>query len=163
MDTHQMFHPSSNRLSGFLEVSALFISLAQSGGVQYKAGYLRLETSGYQPGLGRKATSRRDRKRSRWCAVRQSCLIVLEEPGEVCCIFFVSFTHLINVPVNYFGCLPLGFRFQDRTSGALLSQRSPPPSPGTCGQGVSHRRTHARSRDAPGDGSRLYVDDGLDY
>lgn len=82
--TCQMFHPSSNRLSGFLEVSALFIALAQSGGVQYKAGYLRFETSGSHPGLGRKATSRRDRRQSRWCAVRESCLVVLEEPGEVC-------------------------------------------------------------------------------
>lgn len=79
-----MFHPSSNRLSGFLEVSALFISLAQSGGVQYKAGYLRLEPSGNHPGPGRKATSRRDRKQSRWCAVRESYLVVLEEAGEVC-------------------------------------------------------------------------------
>ena len=81
-----MFHPTSNRLSSFLEVSALFISLARSGGVQYKAGYLRLETSGNNPGPGRKATSRRDRKQSRWCAVRESCLVILEEPGEVCCI-----------------------------------------------------------------------------
>jgi hypothetical protein len=85
-----MFHPSSNKLSGFLEVSALFISLAQSGGVQYKAGYLRFETSGSTPGLGRKATSRRDRKHFRWCAVRESCLVILEEPGEVCCISFQS-------------------------------------------------------------------------
>lgn len=85
-----MFHPSSNRLSGFLEVSALFISLAQSGGIQYKAGYLRFETSGSTPGPGRKATSRRDRKQFRWCAVRESCLVVLEEPGEVCCISFQS-------------------------------------------------------------------------
>lgn len=78
-----MFHPSSNRLSGFLEVSALFITLAQSGGVQYKAGYLRIETSGNQPRLGRKATTTRARKQSRWCAVRESCLVVLEESGEV--------------------------------------------------------------------------------
>lgn len=83
-----MFHPSSNRLSGFLEVSALFISLARAGGVQYKAGFLRLEASGSNTGIGRKATSRRDRKQSRWCAVRESCLVVLEEPGEVCCSSF---------------------------------------------------------------------------
>lgn len=86
-----MFHPSSNRLSGFLEVSALFISLAQAGGVQYKAGFLRFETPGNNPGLGRKATRRRDRKQSRWCTVRDGYLVILEEPGEVCCIYFPSY------------------------------------------------------------------------
>ena len=38
-----MFHPNSNRLASFLEISALSIALAQSGGAQYKAGYLRIE------------------------------------------------------------------------------------------------------------------------
>ncbi|KAF8550810.1 phospholipase D [Imleria badia] len=99
-----MFHPSSNRLSGFLEVSALFISLAQSGGVQYKAGYLRLETSGNHPALGRKATSRRDRKQSRWCAVRQSYLVVLEESGELTIldVFLLDSDFKIVRPVRYY-------------------------------------------------------------
>lgn len=77
-----MFHPSSNRLSGFLEMSALFISLAQSGGAQYKAGFLRIEVSG-SAGLGRKSARWRERKESRWCAVRESYLVILEDPGEV--------------------------------------------------------------------------------
>ncbi|KAF8120583.1 phospholipase D [Boletus edulis] len=99
-----MFHPSSNRLSGFLEVSALFISLAQSGGIQYKAGYLRFELSGSNPGLGRKATSRTDRKQSRWCAVRESCLVILEEPGEltVLDVFLLDSDFKIVRPIRYY-------------------------------------------------------------
>lgn len=77
----QMFHPSSNRLAGFLEISALSISLAQSGGAQYKAGYLRIEAD--KGGFGRKSASWKDRREQRWCSVRESYLVVLEEPGEV--------------------------------------------------------------------------------
>lgn len=80
----QMFHPSSNRLAGFLEISALSISLAQSGGNQYKAGFLRIESSGNGGGeFGRKSARWREKKQSRWCAVRESYLVALEEPGEV--------------------------------------------------------------------------------
>ena len=80
----QMFHPSSNRLAGFLEISALSIALAKSGGAQYKAGYLRIEAStNGGSGFGRKSASWKERKESRWCAVRESYLVVVEEPGEV--------------------------------------------------------------------------------
>ena len=75
-----MFHPSSNRLAGFLEISALSITLAQSGGAQSKAGYLRIVSS--VGGFGRKAASLKAKKEV-WCAVRESYLVVLEEPGEV--------------------------------------------------------------------------------
>jgi phospholipase D1/2 len=75
-----MFHPSSNRLAGFLEISALSIALAQSGGAQSKAGYLRIVSS--VGGFGRKAASLKATKEV-WCAVRESYLVVLEEPGEV--------------------------------------------------------------------------------
>jgi phospholipase D1/2 len=78
-----MFHPSSNRLAGFLEISALFISLAKSGGYQYKAGFLRIEAVGPKASLGRKSSTWREKKASRWCAVRDSYLVVLEESGEV--------------------------------------------------------------------------------
>jgi phospholipase D1/2 len=78
-----MFHPTSNRLAGFLEISALFIALAQSGGVQYKAGFLRIDAEGHGPGFGRKSARWRKRKESRWCAVRESYIVVLEDPGEV--------------------------------------------------------------------------------
>jgi phospholipase D1/2 len=85
----QMFHPSSNRLSGFLEVSALSISLAQTGGAQYKAGFLRIEASSKGSGFGRKGVSWKDKRKTRWCAVRESYLIVVDEPGEVRTILFV--------------------------------------------------------------------------
>ena len=75
-----MFHPSSNRLAGFLEISALSITLAQSGGAQSKAGYLRIVSS--IGGLGRK-TANLKAKKEVWCAVRESYLVIQEEPGEV--------------------------------------------------------------------------------
>ena len=78
-----MFHPSSNRLAGFLEISALSIALAQSGGTQAKAGFLKIELHGNGGGFGRKSAGWRERKESRWCVVRESYLVVLEEPGEV--------------------------------------------------------------------------------
>lgn len=80
----QMFHPSSNRLSGFLEVSALSISLAHSGGVQYKGGYLQMQAvNNGTGGFGRKGLGRRVRKELRWSSVRESYLVVVNEPGEV--------------------------------------------------------------------------------
>lgn len=79
-----MFHPTLNRLAGFLEISALSISLAQSGGAQYKAGYLRLKASGSKGGgFGPKAASRISRQSQKWCAVRESYLVVVEELAEV--------------------------------------------------------------------------------
>ena len=77
---HQMFHSSSNRLAGFLEISALSITLAQSGSAQSKAGYLRIVSSA--GAFGRKSANRKATKEA-WCAVRESYLVVLEEPGEV--------------------------------------------------------------------------------
>ena len=88
-----MFHPSANRVAAFLEISALFISLARSGGAQYKAGILHIESSGTSGGgFGRKSTGWRARKEPKWCALRESYLVVLEEPGEVL-PQFVSYSH----------------------------------------------------------------------
>ncbi|TFK52257.1 phospholipase D [Heliocybe sulcata] len=79
-----MFHPTANRLAGFLEISALSIALSQSGGAQYKAGYLRIETAGGRGGgFGRKGASWKERREHRWCAVRESYLVVLKEQGEL--------------------------------------------------------------------------------
>ena len=79
-----MFHPTSNRLSGFLEISALSIALAQSGGWQAKAGMLTIEpASKKNGGFGRKSSSWSAKKKQRWCALRESYLVALEEPGEV--------------------------------------------------------------------------------
>jgi phospholipase D1/2 len=90
----QMFHPTANRLAGFLEISALSISLAQTGGSQAKAGYLRIEAAGSKGGgFGRKSAGWAEKKEHRWCAVRESYLVVLEQPGEVCTGFVVFNTH----------------------------------------------------------------------
>lgn len=77
-----MFHPAANRLAGFLEISALSLYLSHSGGSQFKAGYLQIESVD-KSGFGRKGTGWRAKRESRWCAVRESYLVVLEEPGEV--------------------------------------------------------------------------------
>jgi len=79
-----MFHPTANRLAGFLEVSALSISLAPTGGSQAKAGYLRIDAAGNKGGgFGRKSAGWAEKKEHRWCAVRESYLVVMEQPGEV--------------------------------------------------------------------------------
>lgn len=78
-----MFHPTANRLAGFLEISALSIALAQSGGAQYKAGLLRIEAVGSKGTFGKRATTWKEKKKQKWCAVRESYLVVVEEMGEV--------------------------------------------------------------------------------
>lgn len=78
-----MFHPAVNRLAGFLELGALTIALAQSGGAQYKAGFLRLDAVSPKGAFGRKAAGWQEKKKQRWCAVRESYLVVMEEMGEV--------------------------------------------------------------------------------
>lgn len=78
-----MFHPTVNRLAGFLEFGALTIALAQSGGAQYKAGFLRLEGIAPKNAFGRRSAGWREKKKQRWCAVRESYLVAMEEMGEV--------------------------------------------------------------------------------
>ncbi|KAJ3513571.1 hypothetical protein NLJ89_g2876 [Agrocybe chaxingu] len=100
-----MFHPSSNRLAGFLEISALSIALAQSGGAQHKAGFLRIEPSGSSGGgFGRKSAGWRERKVARWCAIRESYLVVLEEPGELAVwdVFLLDSDFNIERPKRYY-------------------------------------------------------------
>ncbi|KAF8158304.1 hypothetical protein B0H34DRAFT_769482 [Crassisporium funariophilum] len=100
-----MFHPSSNRLAGFLEISALSISLAQSGGAQYKAGFLRIESSGSGGGgFGRKSAGWKSKREARWCAVRESYLVVLEQPGEldVWDVFLLDSDFKIERPKRYY-------------------------------------------------------------
>jgi phospholipase D1/2 len=81
--TFQMFHPTSNRLAGFLEISAMSMALAQSGGAQYKAGMLRIESVGSKGSWGKRGTGWKEKKKQKWCAVRESYLVMLEEMGEV--------------------------------------------------------------------------------
>jgi phospholipase D1/2 len=87
-----MFQASLNRLAGFLEISALSIAQAQSGGAQLKAGYLRISSSGNQgAGFGAKAVSRKSKRAQKWCAVRDSYLVVVDELAEVCvCLSRIS-------------------------------------------------------------------------
>ncbi|KZP31489.1 phospholipase D [Athelia psychrophila] len=100
-----MFHPTANRLAGFLEISALSISLAQTGGSQAKAGYLRIDASGSKGGgFGRKSARWAERKQSRWCAVRESYLVVLNEPGELTVwdVFLFDPDFKIERPTRYY-------------------------------------------------------------
>ncbi|KAJ7459722.1 phospholipase D [Mycena latifolia] len=99
-----MFHPAANRLAGFLEVSALFINLAHSGGIQLKAGYLQIESTKTGGGFGRKSSSWKEKKESRWCAVRDSYIVAMEEPGEleIWDVFLLDADFEIERPKRYY-------------------------------------------------------------
>jgi len=100
-----MFLPTSNRLAGFLEISALSIHLAQSGGAQYKAGYLRIVASGNKgAGFGRKSASRPRKRKLKWCAIRDSYLVAVEEPGELVVwdVFLLDADFKIKRPTRYY-------------------------------------------------------------
>lgn len=122
-----MFLPSSNRLAAFLEISALSIALARSGGAQYKAGFLRIEAVSNKAGnylasfftstqgeedkegrgptpFGRKSAGFRERREQRWCAVRESYVVALVEPGEqeVWDVFLLDSEFKIERPKRYY-------------------------------------------------------------
>jgi phospholipase D1/2 len=100
-----MFLPTSNRLAGFLEISALSLHLAQSGGAQYKAGYLRIVASGNKgAGFGRKSASRLEKRKQKWCVIRDSYLIAVEEPGELVVwdVFLLDANFKIKRPTRYY-------------------------------------------------------------
>ncbi len=100
-----MFLPTSNRLAGFLEISALSLQLAQSGGAQYKAGYLRIVDSGNKgAGFGRKSASRLQKRKQKWCVIRESYLIAVEEPGELVVwdVFLLDANFKIKRPTRYY-------------------------------------------------------------
>ncbi|KAG6868612.1 hypothetical protein C0993_000415 [Termitomyces sp. T159_Od127] len=99
-----MFHPSSNRLAGFLEISALSLAMAHSGGSQYKAGYLEIAAEGLGGGFGRKSTGWRAKKTARWCAIRESYFVVVEEPGELTIwdVFLLDPEFEIERPKRYY-------------------------------------------------------------
>ncbi|KAF8798774.1 phospholipase D [Phlegmacium glaucopus] len=117
-----MFHPSSNRLAGFLEISALSITLAQSGGTQSKAGYLRIgSTAG---GFGRKSANWKANKEA-WCAVRESYLVVLEEPGEldIFDVFLLDPDFKIERPKRYYRSL---LHYEKQDNDHLFPDQPPP-------------------------------------
>lgn len=100
-----MFHPTSNRLAGFLEISALSIQLAQSGGWQAKAGMLAIESASKKSGgFGRRNSSFVARKRQKWSALRESYLVAVEEPGEavVYDVFLLDSDFKIERPKRYY-------------------------------------------------------------
>lgn len=98
-----MWHPSANRLAGFLEMSALFIALSPTG-LQYKGGFLRIGMAGNGVNIGRKSLGRKARKELRWCAVRESSIVIVEDPGEtvVWDVFLLDSDFLIIQPVRYY-------------------------------------------------------------
>ncbi|KAK2465203.1 hypothetical protein APHAL10511_002557 [Amanita phalloides] len=100
-----MFLPCGNRLSHFLELSTLFLSLAQTGGIQLKAGFMKIRSvAGGGGGFGRKSASLWDRSEYRWCAVRDSYLVVTDEPGEdgVWDVFLLDSHFEIERPKRYY-------------------------------------------------------------
>ncbi|CCL98409.1 uncharacterized protein FIBRA_00406 [Fibroporia radiculosa] len=99
-----MWHPAANRLAGFLEISALMIALAQSGGAQYKAGLLRIDAVGGKGTIGRKSTTWTERKSQKWCSVRESYLVVHTEMGELSVwdVFLIDSDFKIERPTRYY-------------------------------------------------------------
>ncbi|KAF8323532.1 uncharacterized protein EI90DRAFT_3146978 [Cantharellus anzutake] len=102
-----MFRPEANRLARFFEISALNIALANSGGVQGKAGLLRV-TSGE---TSRRSANRRfswigsgEAAKPRWWNVRESYLVVVEDPGETTIwdVFFLDSQFSIERPKRYY-------------------------------------------------------------
>ncbi|KAG9118708.1 Phospholipase D1, partial [Ceratobasidium sp. 392] len=100
-----MFRADANRLFRFFEISALSIALAQRGGIQGKAGYLRVLSSN----MSRKAahTGLLGRKRNhepKWWLVRESYLVAVEDPGElqIFDVFLLDSDFTIERPVRYY-------------------------------------------------------------
>ena len=86
-------------------MSALSIQLASSGGVQYKAGYLWVVASGNKgAGFGRKSAGRLQKKKQKWCAVRESYLVAVEEAGELAVwdVFLLDADFKIERPTRYY-------------------------------------------------------------
>lgn len=81
-----MFRPEANRLSRFFEISALSVALAKSGGVQGKAGLLRVmggETSRRSFNSTLAVFGLGPAGKPRWWNVRESYLVAVDDPGDV--------------------------------------------------------------------------------
>ncbi|EJD41463.1 phospholipase D [Auricularia subglabra TFB-10046 SS5] len=98
-----MFHPTANRLCRFLEISALSIALAPAGGWQHKGGVLKIEPVGKTGPFSRRGLGWREKRKSRWCAVRDSYLVVMEEAGElqVHDVFLLDSDFIVERPTRY--------------------------------------------------------------
>jgi len=122
-----MFLPTSNRLAGFLEISALSLHLAQSGGTQFKAGYLRIVASGNKgAGFGRKSASRSQKRKQKWCAIRDSYLVAVEELGELVVwdVFLLDADFKIKRPTRYYR-QGLSLLHGDSTRGSSVAKPDP--------------------------------------
>lgn len=81
-----MFRPEANRLAKFFEISALSISLAKSGGIQGKAGVLRVmgnQASRRKVGRGLNIFGVGQATKPRWWIVRESFLVAVDDPSNV--------------------------------------------------------------------------------
>ncbi|KAG1829755.1 phospholipase D [Suillus variegatus] len=116
-----MFHPTANRLACFLEISASFITLAQF--------------EGNGPGFGRKSARWRERKVSRWCAVRESYIVAVEDPGEIAIwdVFLFDSEFKIIRPTRYYrkGLHLLHAEPEDREFLVGLNKTQQQPHPQT--------------------------------
>ncbi|EJC97886.1 phospholipase D [Fomitiporia mediterranea MF3/22] len=120
-----MFHPTSNRMAGFLEISALSIALAQSGGWQAKAGMLTIESASKKSGgFGKKSSSWSAKRKQRWSALRESYLVAVEEPGEVNIwdVFMLDPDFKIERPKRYYR---QGLNMLQHTHGSESGSDSP--------------------------------------
>ncbi|KAG8716450.1 Phospholipase D1 [Ceratobasidium sp. 423] len=100
-----MFRADANRLFRFFEMSALSTALAQRGGIQGKAGYLRVLSSnmsrkGAQTGL----LAWKRNHEPKWWLVRESYLVAVEDPGElqIFDVFLLDSEFTIERPVRYY-------------------------------------------------------------
>ena len=84
-----MFRPESNRLARFFELSALSVSMAKSGGVQGKAGLLRViggessRKSVMNSNFGMALLGVGQAVKPRWWMVRESYMVAVDDPGSV--------------------------------------------------------------------------------
>ncbi|TFY72827.1 hypothetical protein EVG20_g164 [Dentipellis fragilis] len=88
-----------------LENYLIGLTRAVSGGAQLKAGYLKIEASSSKgSGFGRKAAGRTQKKAQKWCAIRESYLVAVDEPGELSVwdVFMLDPDFKIERPMRYY-------------------------------------------------------------
>ncbi|CCO37404.1 hypothetical protein BN14_11560 [Rhizoctonia solani AG-1 IB] len=101
----KMFRADANRLFRFFEMSALSIALAQRGGIQGKAGYLRVLSSNMsRKGAHHGLLAWKRNHEPKWWLVRESYLVAVEDPGElqIFDVFLLDADFAIERPVRYY-------------------------------------------------------------
>lgn len=100
-----MFRADANRLFRFFEISALSIALAQRGGIQGKAGYLRVLSSNMsRKGAHNGLLAWKKNHEPKWWLVRESYLVAVEDPGDlqIFDVFLLDSEFTIERPVRYY-------------------------------------------------------------